>query len=333
MKTLTQNLWITLATLSWSASLLVAPSSGLAETTNQVLSMDGSSGYVSVPQSADLNLTSGDFSITAWVFLKAYDPWGSAILIKRVPGSGNGWVFLVSGLNQVGVARKVAFGVSENADPTMFSNSDLKTNEWHHLAVVYKAANSNASIYVDGMLDASAVIRPPLATTADLFLGRDSITSQYFWNGFMDEVCVWNRALTSNEVTTRLHCELSGAESGLVAYWNFDGGTLGDQTGHGHNGAASGNAAIVPMSGSDVIHAGCGLVLNIRVSQVELCWDTMMTNWYQLQYKSSLTTNQWVPFMTNWIAGDGSRFCTNDAVLSDQAHKFYRIAVTNSPPQ
>jgi hypothetical protein len=72
--------------------------------------------------------------------------------------------------------------------------------------------------------------------------------------------------------------------------------------------------------------------LSIRVSQVELCWDTDANTWYQLQFRSSLTTNQWVPFFTNWLSGDGSRFCTNDIVPAGQAQRFYQVVVTNSPP-
>jgi hypothetical protein len=73
--------------------------------------------------------------------------------------------------------------------------------------------------------------------------------------------------------------------------------------------------------------------LSIRASQVELCWDTATNNWYQLQYQTTLTTNQWVPLMTNWFAGDGSRYCTNDAIVAGQVQRFYRLALTNSPPQ
>ena len=72
--------------------------------------------------------------------------------------------------------------------------------------------------------------------------------------------------------------------------------------------------------------------LSIRSSQVELCWGTATNTWYQLQYESSLTTNQWVPFMTNWITGTGSQYCTNDAILVGQVQRYYRVAVTNSPP-
>jgi hypothetical protein len=72
--------------------------------------------------------------------------------------------------------------------------------------------------------------------------------------------------------------------------------------------------------------------LSIRTSQVELCWETRTNKWYQLEYVSLLTTNQWVPFMTNWFAGDGNRFCTTDAILAAPVQRYYRLAVTNSPP-
>jgi Lectin C-type domain len=73
--------------------------------------------------------------------------------------------------------------------------------------------------------------------------------------------------------------------------------------------------------------------LTIRVSQVELCWQTVTNTWYQLQYRSSLTTNQWVPLSGTWITGDGARYCTNDAVLVGTPQRFYQLSVTNSPPQ
>jgi hypothetical protein len=73
--------------------------------------------------------------------------------------------------------------------------------------------------------------------------------------------------------------------------------------------------------------------LDIRVSEVEICWQTATHTWYQLQYSSALTTNQWLPLSTNWVAGEGTRFCTTDAVVIGSPQRFYRLSVTNSPPQ
>lgn len=74
-------------------------------------------------------------------------------------------------------------------------------------------------------------------------------------------------------------------------------------------------------------------VLSIRVSQVELCWQTLTNTWYQLEYRSTPTTNQWLPLSTNWVAGNGTNVCTTDAVLVGSPQRLYRLSVTNSPPQ
>lgn len=67
-----------------------------------------------------------------------------------------------------------------------------------------------------------------------------------------------------------------------------------------------------------------------RASQVELCWDTLSNEVYQLQFRSSLTTNMWLPFGST-VTGDGLRYCTYDSVPPGQAQKFYRLLVTNAP--
>jgi len=70
--------------------------------------------------------------------------------------------------------------------------------------------------------------------------------------------------------------------------------------------------------------------LSIRVSQVELCWDTTSNKVYQLQFSSSLTSNAWLP-LGGTVTGNGLRYCTNDAVLPDQPQRFYQLVITNSP--
>ena len=69
--------------------------------------------------------------------------------------------------------------------------------------------------------------------------------------------------------------------------------------------------------------------ISIRISQVELCWDTSTNAAYQLQYRSTLTTNNWVPFFTNYWPGTGGILCTNEAVYPGQSQRFYQVAVTN----
>ena len=70
-------------------------------------------------------------------------------------------------------------------------------------------------------------------------------------------------------------------------------------------------------------------LLRIRVSQVELCWDTVTNAAYQLQYRSTLTTNVWVAFSTAFVPGTGGTGCSNDTVYSGEPQRFYRVIVRN----
>jgi hypothetical protein len=73
-------------------------------------------------------------------------------------------------------------------------------------------------------------------------------------------------------------------------------------------------------------------VVSIRVSEVQLCWDTTSNASYQLQYRSLLTSNQWTPLYTNFISGSGSTFCTNDVVVMSQPQRYYRVVATTGSP-
>lgn len=64
--------------------------------------------------------------------------------------------------------------------------------------------------------------------------------------------------------------------------------------------------------------------LSLRVSQVELCWNSVTNFTYQIEYRSSLTTNSWVPFGSP-RQGSGGVICTNDTVSMDEPHRFYRV--------
>ena len=268
--------------------------------TNRILSLDGVSGYAVAANSADLNLASSDFTITAWVFLRNYDAWNSAILSKRAPGSRNGWMLYVGGLAQGSEAGKPVFIVSGGADARVTGTVDIRTNQWQHLAVVFSTNSGVASLYINGILNANGSLSPPLATTTNVFLGRDSITSQYLWNGQMDEVCVWNRALTNNEVFAKMSCKRSGSESGLLAYWNFDDGTLTDLTGRGRNGTLFANAAVVLMTGEDVIHANCGQPVFAGAWVADGVLYVTLTGETGMVYRTDVSSNliDWIPWKT-----------------------------------
>ena len=69
--------------------------------------------------------------------------------------------------------------------------------------------------------------------------------------------------------------------------------------------------------------------LEVRVSQVELCWDSATNVLYQVQYRETLGTADWLP-LGGSVPGTGARICTNDVVLPGQPRRFYRVIVVEA---
>ncbi len=126
----------------------------------------------------------------------------------------------------------------------------INDGNWHHVTITHSATN-NAKLYVDGVEVNSGSITYAGGGGAGK-VGFDAVGASYhsinpagdFFDGQLDEVRVWNKVLTANEIGTQMNTELLGTESGLVAYYNFqegipDGNNAGlnvvlDKTGNNH---------------------------------------------------------------------------------------------------
>ena len=68
-------------------------------------------------------------------------------------------------------------------------------------------------------------------------------TSDYKFYGNIDDIQIWDIALSEQEIQYYMNCPPIGTESGLVGYWNFEegnGNTVYDQTSNGNNGIING---------------------------------------------------------------------------------------------
>jgi hypothetical protein len=191
---------------------------------NRVLSLNGATQYATVPDAPPLRLASGDFTLAAYIYINEYGPSNHAILSKRGSGNRDGWTFFVAGNFWPQLARRVLFHVSLGDNPFIVSRSTLEAATWYHVALVYQAASETAILYLDGVEDARTpgITAPNASTMVDLHLGRDSSADRYHFNGMIDDVAVFDRALTPEEVVILGKTTLSGNESNLLVYWHFD---------------------------------------------------------------------------------------------------------------
>jgi len=195
--------------------------------TNYVLKFDGTDDYVLIAHNSSLNLTTA-MTVEAWI--KTTSTSEEYILEK----TENAYYF---GINLAGNAGKISmYLVGVNSGWLYSNNTTINDGSWHHVAAAYDGANEY--LYVDGVLDNSLSVSGTIGTNGDpLYIGSRDGGSVF--GGQMDEVRLWNVARSGAQIRSAMHCTLTGSESGIVGYWQFDegtGSTAYDKTSNGNNG-------------------------------------------------------------------------------------------------
>lgn len=243
--------------------------------------------YVSLGNAAKARFgDSSDFSVSFWVKM---NEWGGdpAFIANKDWGSGNntGWVIATDGDGRVQWNYRRKDQTRYDFDSVGGIVTDLG---WHHVAVVYNIAG-DALTYLDGTevaLDRSgAAARRAIGPATGLLLdpamslniGQDG-TGHYsdsdLFDALMDDVALWNRALSGREVAIvygrgltgksvdgtipavppTLACSVAGAQ--LTLAWTGDGftlqqnGDLGNAAGWTAVAGSGPNSAAVPMTGT-----------------------------------------------------------------------------------
>nr|WP_306824592.1 LamG domain-containing protein [Streptomyces sp. JJ38] len=151
------------------------------------------------------------------------------------------------------------FGVREADAPSqegdywgVASDYPARTGVWTHLAATYDAGTGKVSFYVNGVLQGTNTAAGSWSAEGALQIGRYLSGGGHrgYFNGSIDEVAVWQRALTSQEIADEARLltsdQYAGAE--LVAAWNpanATGTAVSDtQSGYGHTLTLSGGASL-----------------------------------------------------------------------------------------
>ena len=172
---------------------------------NSAYSFDGENDYIEVADSEALRLANTDFTLSVWVNeAQRNSSYNAGILIKRGTEQADGW-FTSSLGSAIGgeLVGKAFYNVSGGGDPSATSSASMSLNSWHHLAITYSLSTGTASFYIDGVFDSSTsgITSPNSTTDSAMRIGADTSGSSYFFNGAIDDVRIYDRALNSTEVS------------------------------------------------------------------------------------------------------------------------------------
>lgn len=191
---------------------------------------------MAVPSSPSLQL-SGQISLEAWIKPDPGTERNSRIVTKE---DAHSWLYLPMAYHlathDYANGRYANAGIRTTTGEYVNWGGQITEGEWNHLAMTYNSGggDNNFILYINGQISASLTVTGELLTgDGELIIGPLREIEGY--NGLVDEVRIWNRALTQDEILARMYTELQGNETGLVAYYNFNN-TTKDISGHGNDG-------------------------------------------------------------------------------------------------
>jgi hypothetical protein len=224
----------------------IVPTSDRFGNSNSAFSFPGSStSFINVSQNSSFSNFSEGFTLSAWYLSNVSSNPGRVISLGNTDACGFGFHF--SGFSTTGAVIQTncssAYGVWSNA----ITNQSINT--WYHLVLSVDFNNGKWFIMQNGIQIASGITatKPtlPLDLTGKSFnIGRKSVSAFDAWNGKIDDIGIWNRALTENEITALYQSKEYKLPSylpsnGLVAFYPFNG-NANDMSGYGNNGSVNG---------------------------------------------------------------------------------------------
>jgi len=174
----------------------------------KAFSFNGAEQFVDVKKAKPLNVSGGDFTIDAWVYFNAVGG-DQSIVDKMSDTSGvnsDGWRLLDQFYNNqfwfclggVNGGNGCDFGTST----TVMSTTSAVAGNWYFVAGV--KSSSQISIFINGNLENTTALGAFNDTNRkDLLIGGKNTQDQggAYLNGLVDEVELFNRALTSSEIS------------------------------------------------------------------------------------------------------------------------------------
>lgn len=157
-------------------------------------------------------------TIAAWV--KPTNQAGQVMSLRNLetnPSWGSTWIYLERNKAMQNQVQFCLMGRDRGADfKDMFSGMEVMMGSWYHVAMVLDRDNTEVRLYVNGKCVGTQ--RVSFKTSYDLYsLGTEG------FQGSIDEVQFWNKALTDEEVKVAMYgYKPNEVPEGLQGYWVFE---------------------------------------------------------------------------------------------------------------
>lgn len=208
---------------------------------------DGDGDYIEVAHDAALDIT-GAISLSLWIRPDAEDPEGkgteTAPMAKAGSAASPPWSWQVRyGWGSPKPYMAFTFNTSPRA--WAYVGQKLTQGEWHHIAC--SADGQTLTAYLNGLATESTPMGAITSSPTPVLIGSDGWSCD--WIGAIDEVAIYNRALSAAEMLYLAGYRAdTGQDPSLSIHYSFDevGDVVPDQSGKGLDGIVVGDVVADP---------------------------------------------------------------------------------------
>ncbi len=234
------------------------------------LAFDGGNDYVRLndPGTGSAIDLGASFTVGAWVRFDALPSSGSARnprIVQKSSSTSSAGSYYLSIRTSSGpsvISLRLKFGATTY---TLDGTQSLATNRWYHVAAVKEG--SAVRLYLDAAQDGPTFTVPtgaPDANNDPLYVGEAPSNSDGALDGAVEDVRLYNSALSAAAIQATKDTELTGSEAGLTLYLPFNEGSGQTVTSLASGGVAGwrGSSAAVESADPTWVTGGSGSLLS-----------------------------------------------------------------------
>jgi len=162
------------------------------------LTFNGVNDYLTIPNSPSLNISGTGLTLSLWI--NPALSGGDSVVLGKFWNATMTSPYYQYGLELAGGTVPVFYVGTAGGPLSASMGSALALNQWSYLAVVFDG--SQVKFYLNGALVSTVPLQATITARSNPFrLGADNNTQQFF-KGSLDEVRIYNHALTTQEILT-----------------------------------------------------------------------------------------------------------------------------------
>jgi hypothetical protein len=167
---------------------------------------NGFSSFVDIGNRSALQFTNS-LTVSAWIYAAAFPADDAAVVSKR---SNSSIGFQLDATVDTG-PRTIGFKLTNASGGQMFryGATTLSPNQWYYVTGVYNAAAQTIDVYLNGQLNngqlVGSITNGQQNSTLDVTIGRRAGTTGFEFNGVIDEVRLYNQAISPAQIVSDMN--------------------------------------------------------------------------------------------------------------------------------